>query len=77
MKTSRFSDSQIFAILKKPSCRREMALYTVERKNISMRLSCPAFGISQTCYRYQEKQSAENVVIADHLIRLTHNQHNW
>ena len=28
-------------------------------------------------YHYQAKQSAENVEIADHLIRLTHNQRNW
>ena len=40
-------------------------------------MACLAFGISQTCYRYQAKQSAENVEIADLLIRLTHNQRNW
>jgi len=53
-----------------------MAQRTVE-KGVSIRLACLAFGISQTCYRYQAKQSAENVEIADHLIRLTHNQRNW
>ena len=31
----------------------------------------------QHCYRYQAKQSAKNVEIADHLVRLTHNQRNW
>jgi len=41
------------------------------------RLVCLAFGISQTCYRYQAKLSSENVTIADHLIRLTYNQRNW
>ena len=46
-------------------------------KGVSIRLACLAFGISQTCYRYQAKQSAENVEIADLLIRLTHNQRNW
>lgn len=61
----------------KPSCRREMAQQTVEQQGISIRLACMAFGISQTCYRYQAKQSAENSEIADHLIRLTHNQRNW
>ena len=35
------------------------------------------FMISQTCYRYQRKLSDENVVIADWLVRLTHNQKNW
>jgi putative transposase len=54
-----------------------MAQPIVEQKNISIRLACLVFGISQTCYRYQKKQSAENVEIADHLIRLTHNQRNW
>ena len=53
-----------------------MAQQTVERRGTSIRLACLAFGISQTCYRYQAKQSAENVEIADHLIRLTHNQRN-
>ena len=53
-----------------------MAQRTVE-KGVSIKLACLAFGISQTCYRYQAKQSAENVEIADHLIRLTHNQRNW
>lgn len=53
-----------------------MARRTVEQ-GVSIRLACLAFGISQTCYRYQAKQSAENVEIADHLIRLTHNQRNW
>ena len=51
-----------------------MAQQTVERQGISIRLACMAFGISQTCYRYQAKQSAENNEIANHLIRLTHNQ---
>ena len=54
-----------------------MAQQTVEQQGTSIRLACVAFGISQTCYRYQAKQSAENGEIADHLIRLTHNQRNW
>ena len=53
-----------------------MAQRTVEQ-GVSIRLACLAFSISQTCYRYQAKQSAENVEIADHLVRLTHNQRNW
>jgi len=40
-------------------------------------MACQAFGISQTCYRYQAKLSSENSGIADWLIRLTANQHNW
>ena len=54
-----------------------MAQRTVEHQSVSIRLACLAFGISQTCFRYQAKQSAENVEIADLLIRLTHNQRNW
>jgi len=61
----------------KPSCRREMAQQVVAHQGSSIRLVCSAFGISQTCYRYQAKLSSENVAIADHLIRLTHNQRNW
>ena len=54
-----------------------MAQRTVEHQGVSIRLACQAFGISQTCYRYQATQSVENVEIADHLVRLTHNQRNW
>ena len=61
----------------KPSCRRERAQQTVEQRGIRIRLACLALGISQACYRYQAKQSAENVEIADHRVRLTHNLRNW
>jgi putative transposase len=54
-----------------------MAQQAVAQQSVSVRLACLAFSISQTCYRYQAKQSAESVEIADHLIRLTHNQRNW
>ena len=54
-----------------------MAQQTVEQRGTSIRLACSALGISQTCYRYQATQSSENVEIADHLVRLTHNQRNW
>ena len=54
-----------------------MAQQTVEQRGISIRLACLTFSISQTCYRYQPKLSSENMEIADHLIRLTHNQRNW
>ena len=61
----------------KPSQRREMAKHAVQEKNVSIRLACIAFVISETCYRYQAKLSNENAEIADWLIRLTHNQRNW
>ena len=54
-----------------------MAHNSIEQRQVSIRLACLAFGISQTCYRHQAKQSAENIEIADLLIRLTYDQRNW
>ena len=48
-----------------------------EQFGMSIRLACETFSISETCYRYQAKLSEENELIADLLIRLTHNQKNW
>jgi putative transposase len=61
----------------KPSQRKEMALAAVLNKAVSIRLACQAFGVSQTCYRYQAKLFSDNGLIADWLVRLTHNQPNW
>ena len=61
----------------KPSRRREMAQKAVSQKQVSIRLACWMFSISETCYRYRAKLSSENAEIADWLIRLTHNQRNW
>lgn len=61
----------------RPSHRCEMAKKTVAERAISIRLACNIFLISETCYRYKRKLSAENIRIADWLIRLTHNQRNW
>jgi putative transposase len=46
-------------------------------RELSVRMACELFSISETCYRYQAKLSDENAEIADWLIRLTHNQRNW
>ena len=54
-----------------------MAQKAVSQKQVSIRLACWMFGISETCYRYRAKLSSENAEIADWLIRLTHNQRNW
>jgi putative transposase len=54
-----------------------MAQQAVHERGLSVRLACQAFGISETCYRYQPKLSDENAAIADWLIRLTYNQKNW
>lgn len=61
----------------RPSQRREMAMRAVRERSMTVRLACDTFGVSQTCYRYQAKGSAENEAIADWLIKLTHNQRNW
>lgn len=61
----------------RPSQRREMARKIVAARGVSIRLACTALSISQTCYRYQPRLSADNERIADWLIRLTHNQRNW
>lgn len=60
-----------------PRQRRELAQQAVKSKPASIRLACEAYGISESCYRYQAKLSHENAVIADWLLRLTHNQRNW
>jgi len=44
---------------------------------MSVRAACEAFGVSETCYRYRAKRCAENEVIAEWLVKLTHNQRNW
>ena len=54
-----------------------MAQKAVDKRNISIRLACAAFAISETCYRYQAKLFDENAKIADWLIRLTDNHRTW
>ena len=54
-----------------------MARKVVSTRGISVRLACASFMISETCYRFKAKCSAENERIADWLIRLTHNQKRW
>ena len=61
----------------RPSRRREMAKRAVADHGVSIRLACSAFAVSETCYRYEARRSAENDEIADWLIRLTTNQRNW
>ncbi len=61
----------------KPSRRKEIAQQAVATKRTSIRLACAAFGISETCYRYQAKLSAENAEIADWLLLLTNKESDW
>tara|TARA_R110002020_G_scaffold224599_1_gene434161 strand:- start:38039 stop:38860 length:822 start_codon:yes stop_codon:yes gene_type:complete len=46
-----------------------MAKEAVQRKGVPVALACRAFGISETCYRYEAKLSDENAEIADWLMR--------
>src|SRR5210317_798782 len=54
-----------------------MAQRAVSEKQVSIRLACLAFGISETCYRYQPKLSGDNAHIADWLLRLTTVNRTW
>jgi putative transposase len=54
-----------------------MTRHYIEAGRMSVKVACLAFGISQTCYRYEAKLNAENEVIADWLVRLTTSQRNW
>jgi putative transposase len=61
----------------RPSQRKEMAKHAVVQRQFSVRLACKAFGISETCYRYQAKLSGDNMFIADWLLRLTTSHRTW
>ena len=54
-----------------------MAADAVASRGISIRLACEAFGVSQTCYRYERQRNAENEQIAEWLLKLTDNHRNW
>lgn len=54
-----------------------MARNAVAQRQLSIRLACICFGISETCYRYQARLSSENEQIADWLLRLTTTNKRW
>lgn len=60
-----------------PARRKEIAQWAVGEKQVSIRLACATFSISQTCYRYQTILSDENEEIADWLLRLTTAHKRW
>jgi putative transposase len=53
-----------------------MAKEVVQQSGLAIRLACSVFSISESCYRYESKQDAENALIADWLMRLTDNHRN-
>jgi putative transposase len=61
----------------KPSCRKIIAKWAVNQKQISIRLACVTFNISQICYRYNELQKDENAKIVELLIDLTDCHKRW
>jgi putative transposase len=54
-----------------------MAKEVVQQRGLAIRVACAVFSISESCYRYEPKQDAENALIADWLMRLTDNHRNW
>ncbi len=60
-----------------PAQRREIAKWAVQEKQVSIRLACATFGISQRCYRYQPLLKKENEDIVDWLLRLTSSHKRW
>jgi putative transposase len=54
-----------------------MAQAAITKYDSSLRLACAAFGISETCYRYQAKLSSENDEIAGWLMKLTTKETDW
>lgn len=45
--------------------------------DVTIRIVCRAFTISETCYRYQAKLNDENAIIADWLLRFTTTHKRW
>jgi len=54
-----------------------MAKQAIEKHRISIRLACVCLGISETCFRYVSKLSAENKQVVDWLLRLTQANKRW
>lgn len=61
----------------KPSCRKLLARRAVSEKQISIKVACSTFNISENCYRYKSLNSDENVQIAELLTDLTKRHKRW
>ena len=61
----------------RPSRKREMAPKAVAERGVCIRVACQAFGISESCYRYERKLDAENAEVVNWLMRLTDNHRSW
>jgi len=54
-----------------------MAQQAVASRQVSIRLSCRAFLVSESCYRYHPLLCCENEAIANWLIQLTERHSDW
>ena len=54
-----------------------MAQKAVTERGVCIRQACQAFGISESCYRYERKLDAENAEVANWLMKLTDNHRSW
>jgi len=61
----------------RPAQRRALAQHTVQTARTTIRHAGATFGISETCDRYQGRQTAENAQIEDWLLRLTTAHRSW
>lgn len=43
-----------------------MAKEVVQQRGLAIRLACAVFSISESCYRYESRQNAQNEIIAVH-----------
>lgn len=50
----------------RPSHRRVMAKTAVNERGVYQRVACQAFGISESCFRYELKLDAENTEVANY-----------
>jgi putative transposase len=54
-----------------------MAKRAVSECGVCIRVACQAFGISESCFRYERKLDAENTEVANWLLKITDNHRNW
>jgi len=54
-----------------------MAKQCVKDREVSIRIACESFSVSESAYRYQAKNSIENQRVADWLLRLTQAHKRW
>ncbi len=54
-----------------------MATWAVEARQVSIRLACQTFSVSERCYRYHRSGKEGNATIADWLLRLTGCHQRW